>query len=78
MALKAILIDNEKNPHLLIGLNREDVDSMKRGEVFVLPSGQNVALNEKSDIVLIIEETDEDLVRRMKAGVAPSGNLPPQ
>jgi hypothetical protein len=71
MALKATLLDEESTPHLLIGLSRENLESLQRGEVFVLPPGKNVPLTEKSDIVLMFEETDEDLVERMKAHMPP-------
>lgn len=64
---KAYLGDFENTTHLLIGLNREDVESLQRGEVFSMPTGQNLPLTEKSDIVFIFEETDEELIERMKA-----------
>jgi hypothetical protein len=34
--------------------------------VFTLPQGKNLPLTEKSDIVLVFEETDDGLVERMK------------
>ena len=40
MAVKAIVVDGENVQHLIIGLNRDDVESLLRGEVFTLPSGQ--------------------------------------
>jgi hypothetical protein len=67
MALKATILDEENTPHLLIGLSRENVETLEKGEVFVLPQGQNLPLTDKSDIVVIFEETDEALVQRMKA-----------
>jgi hypothetical protein len=78
MALKAALLDEENTPHLLIGFSRQDVESMQRGDVLVLPSGRNTPLTEKSDIIVFFEETDEDLVNRMQAGVVPSANAPIQ
>jgi len=59
MALKATVLDEDKTQHLLIGLSRATIEALQRGEVFVLPPGQNPALTENSDIVLIYEETDE-------------------
>jgi hypothetical protein len=70
MALKATILDDDNTPHLLIGLSRENIESIERGEVFVLPPGKNVPLTEESDIVILFEETDDDLVERMKAGIA--------
>ena len=72
MAVKAIVEDGENVQHLIIGLNREDVESLLRGEVFTLPSGQVPVLTEdKSDIVLLFAETDEDLGRRFPAALRP-------
>ena len=66
MAVKAIVVDGDKIQHLIIGLNREDVESLLRGDVLTLPSGQVPVLTEdKSDIVLLFAETDEDLGRRL-------------
>lgn len=39
MAIKAIVADEEDVQHLIIGLNREDVEALLRGDVFTLPSG---------------------------------------
>ena len=37
MAVKAIVVDDENVQHLIIGLNREDIESLLRGDVFTLP-----------------------------------------
>jgi hypothetical protein len=50
----------------LIGLNRENIESLQRGDVFTLPPGQTFPLSENSDVVVIYEDTDEKLVERMK------------
>jgi hypothetical protein len=72
MALKAIVLDNGNIQHLIIGLNREDVDSLLRGDVFTLPPGQVPLLTEnKSDIVLLFAETDDDLGRRFPPALRP-------
>jgi hypothetical protein len=72
MAVKAIVVDDENVQHLIIGLNREDVESLLKGEVFTLPSGQVPVLTEdKSDIVLLFAETDEDLGRRFPPALRP-------
>ena len=39
MAIKAVALDDENVQHLIIGLNRENVDSLLRGDVFTLPRG---------------------------------------
>ena len=54
MAIKAIVADEENIQHLIIGLNREDVESLLRGAVFKLPRGLVPVLTEdKSDIMLL-------------------------
>ena len=48
--------------HLVIGLNRENIESLLRGDVFTLPGGPVPVLTaNKSDIVLVFAETDKDL-----------------
>ena len=66
MAIKAIAVDNSNTQHLLIGLNRENIESLLRGEVFTMPRGA-VSLSEKSDILLLFAETDEELDARFPA-----------
>jgi hypothetical protein len=39
MAVKAIAVDQDDVQHLIIGLNRENIDSLLRGDIFKLPSG---------------------------------------
>jgi hypothetical protein len=76
MALKAFILDDKNIPHLMIGLSRTDMEAIERGEVYVLPAGPKVPLTEESDIIVIFEETDEELVKRMEAGVARSAESP--
>ena len=72
MAVKAIVVDGENVQHLIIGLNRGDMDSLLRGDVFTLPSGQVPVLAEnKSDIVLLFAETDRDLEKRFPPALRP-------
>ena len=68
MVLKAWMQDERGASHLLIGLSREAVESIQRGDVVTLPPGQNIPLTEESDIVLIYEDTEEALIERMNAG----------
>jgi hypothetical protein len=72
MAVKAIMVDEDNIQHLIIGLNRENIESLLRGDVFTLPSGQVPALTEnESDIVLLFAETDEDLTKRFPPAMRP-------
>jgi hypothetical protein len=63
MAIKAVAVDDQNTEHLIIGLNRDNVNSLLEGDVFTLPHGVAISLTEKSDIVLLFAETDEDLER---------------
>jgi hypothetical protein len=70
MAVKAIGVDDAGTHYLLIGLNRENIDALLRGEVLWLDSGA-VPLNEDSDIVLVFAETDEELDERFPPRMPP-------
>jgi hypothetical protein len=73
MAVKAIVGDEENIQHLVIGLNRENIESLLRGDVFTLPSGLVPVMTEgKSDIVLLFAETDEDLAKRFPPSLRPN------
>ena len=72
MAVKAIVVDGDNVQHLIIGLNRENIESLLRGDVFTLPSGPVPVLTEnKSDIVLLFAETDEELTLRFPPALRP-------
>lgn len=60
MAIKALCADESDNVHLLLGLNRENLESILRGDTFYFPAGA-LPLNEKSEIALVFRETDEEL-----------------
>jgi hypothetical protein len=62
MAISATCLDDANTVHLLIGLNREDVESLLLGEVLTVPPGR-VPLSEDSTVALVLAETDDDLVR---------------
>jgi hypothetical protein len=66
MAITALAVDNTNTHHLLIGLNRENVESTLRGDVFTLPKGA-APLTVDSDIVIIFAETNEDLGQTVSA-----------
>jgi len=63
MAIKAVGLDDNNVQHLIIGLNRENIESLLRGDVFTL--GVMPGLRTDSDIVLLFAETDEDLGQRV-------------
>jgi hypothetical protein len=72
MAIKAVAVDNENTPqHLIIGLNRDNVNSLLDGDVFTLPHGIAISLKENSDIVLLFAETDTDLAKRLPSRLRP-------
>ena len=62
MALKAICIDDAQNVHLLIGLNRKNIEDLLRGETLTFPRG--VPLTDESEIAIVFAETDEELVEK--------------
>ena len=71
MAIKAIAVDDENTHHLVIGLNRDNIESLLRGDVFTLPHGIPVALTKNSYIVLLFAETDDELDRRFPPAMRP-------
>jgi hypothetical protein len=71
MAIKAIAVDDANAQHLIIGLNRENVDSLLRGDVFTLPHRMAVQLSVDSDIVLLFAETDDELGKRFPPSMRP-------
>jgi len=64
MAIKAICSDDVDTIHLLIGLNREDIESILRGDTLTLPHGA-VPLSGHSDILIMFAESDEGLEKRL-------------
>jgi len=71
MAIKAVAVDDENTQHLIIGLNRDNVNFLLDGDVFTLPHGIAITLTENSDIVLLFAETDEDLEKRFPPRLRP-------
>jgi hypothetical protein len=59
MAIKSVVVDESGTHHLILGLNRENVDSVLNGNVFTFPKGLLSGLSEDSDIVLLFPETDQ-------------------
>lgn len=62
MALRATCVDDRNKTHLLIGLNRENIEALMGGEVLALPTGQSVRLGKSSQILIVFAETDDELV----------------
>ncbi len=71
MAVKAIAVDDLNTQHLVIGLNRGNVESLLRGEVLTLPGGVVPMLTDESEIVLVFAETDHDLGERFPPVLRP-------
>ena len=64
IAIKAVVLDQSGTQHLIIGLNRDNVESLLNGDVFTLPPGMLSGLSEDSDVVLLFAETDQELASR--------------
>ena len=71
MAIKAVAVDDENTHHLIIGLSRDNINSLLNGDVFTLPQGIAFTLSERSDIVLLFAETDDDLAKRFPPRMRP-------
>jgi hypothetical protein len=70
--IKAVAVDDQNTQHLIIGLNRDNINSLLDGDVFTLPKGVSISITENSDIVLLFAETDEDLEKRFPLMLRPS------
>ncbi len=77
MAIKATCVDEVKNVHLVIGLNRENEASLLRGKVLTLPRS-SVTLGEDSDIAIIFAETDQELMEQRMPRPLPVASTRPQ
>jgi hypothetical protein len=80
MSIKAVIVDSEDIHHLIIGLNRENVEAILEGNFLALPAGSLTGLTDESDVVLLFAETDEELERRFPRNPRPShrSRTPPQ
>jgi hypothetical protein len=59
--MKAALVGDDNTHHLVIGLNRENMNTLLNGDVFTLPPGMLSHLDDDSDVVLLFAETDAEL-----------------
>ena len=80
MGIKAVAVDSEDIHHLIIGLNREDVETLLKGNVLTLAAGFLAGLTEQNHVVLLFAETDENLARRFPPNLRPPhrSRTPPQ
>jgi hypothetical protein len=67
-----MVVDDAGVCHLIIGLNRENVDSILRGDVFTLPRRYLEQLTQESDVVVLSAETDDDIAKRFAPGLRPA------
>jgi hypothetical protein len=65
-------INPAHNKHVIIRLNRENVDSLLNGDVFTFPPGLLSGMSEDSEIVLMFAETDEELEKRFPPLMRPA------
>jgi hypothetical protein len=72
MSVKAVAGDETGTQHLIIGLNREDIQSLLEGNVLTLPRGVYPQMTENSDVVLLFAETDHDISKRFPPGLRPA------
>ena len=71
MAIKAVAVDDENVQHLIVGLNRDNINSLLDGDVFTLPKGIAITISEQSDIVFLFAETDAELEKRFPPMLRP-------
>jgi hypothetical protein len=71
MALKAVAVDDSGTQHLIIGLNRENVESILRGDVFTFARGVFPLMTKDSDIVFLFAEIDAELKQRFPPSMGP-------
>ena len=74
MPLKATCIDENRTNHLLIGLNREDVERLMAGGRLTFEVGSTLGPN--SQIQICFAETDEDLIADLPPQVEPGMGQP--
>lgn len=71
MAIKAVAVDDAGAQHLIIGLNRENIESILEGDVFTFARGVYPEMTADSDIVVLFAETDEELKQRFPPSMRP-------
>jgi|GraSoiStandDraft_28_1057319.scaffolds.fasta_scaffold100005_2 hypothetical protein len=71
MVIKAVLADEFGTHHLILGLNREDVESLLNGDVFTLPGGMLSGMSEDCNVELLFAETDDELASHFPPRLGP-------
>ena len=64
MVIKAVLADEFGTDQLILGLNREDMESLLSGDVFTLPRGMLSGMSEDCNVELLFAETDDEVASR--------------
>jgi hypothetical protein len=72
MSVKAVAGDEVGTQHFIIGLNREDIKSLLKGDVLTLSQGFYPKRTDDSDVVLLFAETDQDIGKRFPPGPRPA------
>jgi hypothetical protein len=67
MGIRAIALDDKNVQHLIIGLNREDIEGLLRGHMLKLAT----ELTEDREIVLMFAETNDELGERIPPRLKP-------
>jgi hypothetical protein len=61
MAIRATCLDDNGTLHVVIGLNRANIEALLQGQALTLPPS-DVLMTEASRIAIIFAETDEELI----------------
>jgi hypothetical protein len=71
MPVKAVVVDDAGTQHLIVGLNRANVESILAGEVLTRPRGFPAQLTQASYIVILFAETDADIQKCFPPALLP-------
>ena len=72
MAIEAICLGDKNAKDLIIGLSREDIELLLRGDKLKFRVEIELDLVADDNIVLIFDETNEDLVKHFPLRFSPS------
>lgn len=71
MAIKAVAIDDTGTRHLVIGLNRENMNTLLNGNILILPTGYLAGLTEDGYVVLMFAETEKGVLKMFPPALRP-------
>ena len=71
MVIKAVLTDELGTHHLMLGLNRDDVESLLNGDIFRLPRGMLSGMSDDCNVELLFAETDDELASHLQPRLRP-------